>query len=135
MPDGLSLFLPVSIILAVSLIIWQLYIHGYAATQCMAAVLFVCSMRRDRCTASFSYCNGTMRRVLPLRRGGSFTFALESAVDKGGVRVEIQDRHKMPLLVLDESHPTGRIELQKGERCFLFLHFKKAAGRLTLSWD
>ena len=59
----------------------------------------------------------------------------EDAERKGSVTMELLNSQKQPLLLLDETHPTGSIAVEKGQRYQLVFHFQSATGEYSLQMD
>ena len=101
------------------------------------AVAFIGFMGRmdNRCKATMVSCNGWMKRVLCFREEREYHFKLDYRINKGTFHIEIQNKSKEVILVLDEVNREGSIKAEKKERYYLVLKFEDASGEYELSWE
>lgn len=88
-------------------LLYLLYINGIGVINSKSALMYQGCPRvgknRNRIKAKFVFCSGTTKRVICLHPGKKYRFVFSSAITKGSVCVEIRDRQKENLLVLDQQ--------------------------------
>ena len=112
---------------------WLLYQNGLMVLNSKRALSFVGSDRGHR--ASFTACTGTVRRILRFSESKTLRVVFSPVLTKGSVTMELLNSQKQPLLLLDETHPTGSIAVEKGQRYQLVFHFQSATGEYSLQMD
>lgn len=131
------LLLPVLFLFVFGLL-YILYINGIGVINSKAALLYQGCPRvgknKNRLKAKFVSCRGTTKRVILLQPGRVYQFAFSSAVTKGAVWVEIQDKQKDRLWTLDQQHSCARISVEGGGRLYVTTRFAKADGEYELAW-
>ena len=90
---------------------------------------------KNRIKASFTSCRGTVKRVVRLQPGKRYHFVFSSVLTKGTVCVEIRDRKRDNLVVLDQEHPSAILSVEPGDRLYVTTRFTGADGKYELSWD
>lgn len=125
----------IGVVLVVGILFYVLYIYGYMVINAKRAVMFVGSIRGyDSCKASFSSCDGYMKRVMRFTESKTYHFALESELTKGAMSVEILDAGKQKVLELNSIHPGDSLDVQKNERYYIIFRFQMASGKYELRW-
>lgn len=124
------------LILLLAVTLYFLYVNGYMVTSVKRAVKFIApfSGRKQYFKASFSFCDGYVKRVLKFRQSAAYQFVLQSALTKGYISMEITDKNKNRLLLLDSGHSSGEIKADVHKRYYLVSKFENASGRLEPSW-
>ena len=112
---------------------WLMYQNGLMVLSSKRALSFVGSDRGRR--ASFTACTGTVRRILRFSESKTLRVVFSPVLTKGSVTMELLNSQKQPLLLLDETHPTGSISVEKGQRYHLVFHFQSATGEYSLQLD
>ena len=112
---------------------WLLYQNGLMVLNSKRALSFVGSDRGRR--ASFTVCTGTVRRILRFSESKTLRVVFSPVLTKGSVTMKLLNSQKQPLLLLDETHPTGSIAVEKGQRYQLVFHFQSATGEYSLQMD
>ena len=112
---------------------WLMYQNGLMVLSSKRALSFVGSDRGRR--ASFTACTGTVRRILRFSESKTLRVVFSPVLTKGSVTMELLNSQKQPLLQLDETHPTGSIAVEKGQRYHLVFHFQSATGEYSLQMD
>ena len=112
---------------------WLLYQNGLMVLNSKRALSFVGSDRGRR--ASFTACTGTVRRILRFSESKTLRVVFSPVLTKGSVTMELLNSQKQPLLLLDETHLTGSIAVEKGQRYQLVFHFQSATGEYSLQMD
>jgi len=124
-------------VLALMVLFYVSYVNGYMVVNAKKAVAFIGFMGRmdNRCKAKMVSCNGWMKRVLRFREEREYYFKLDYRINKGTFHIEIQNKSKEVILVLDEVNREGSIKAEKKERYYLVLKFEDASGEYELSWE
>ena len=112
---------------------WLMYQNGLMVLNSKRALSFVGSDRGRR--ASFTACTGTIRRILRFSDSKTLRVVFSPVLTKGSVTMELLNSQKQSLLLLDETHPTGSIPVEKGQRYHLVFHFQSATGEYSLQMD
>ncbi len=114
-----------------------LYINGYMVLNVKRAVMFIGSIKRvdNRCGARMASCNGWMKRVVRFREVRKYYFKLEYGITKGDLQIEIQNRKRQVVLLLNEINREGSINVEKNERYYIVLKFKDTTGEYKLYWS
>ena len=112
---------------------WLLYQNGLMVLNSKRALSFVGSDRGRR--ASFTACTGTVRCILRFSESKTLRVVFSPVLTKGSVTMELLNSQKQPLLLLYETHPTGSIAVEKGQRYQLVFHFQSATGEYSLQMD
>ena len=120
-------------VLIIGIVFYLLYINGFLAIQSKRAILYVGSLKGN--SARFSSCTGYSKRVIRFRDSRAYFVVFDSDLTKGDVLVEILNSAKQTVVCLNCNTPNGRINVEKGKRYYLLIHFQSATGRYTLSWD
>ena len=119
--------------LGMGIVMYLLYINGWMILSFKSAVSFAGS--RGGKSASFTGCSGSIRRIVRFSGDGVYTFALESVLSKGSMRVTLLDPDKREILCLSSEQPRGTVVLERKKRYRLVLRFRSATGRYGLRWD
>lgn len=122
------------LIIAAILALVALYEMGYIPFSSKAATIYV-DLHRGK-QVRFKNCNGTVRRMIRLRNGGTYAFRLDSEVAAGTVTISLTKRGaKDAVLVLDASTPSGTITADEGSRYCMHVRFANATGSYRLTWN
>ena len=117
--------------IAAALVFYRLYQSGLMLLSCKSALTFV---GKDRgLSASFTGCNGYIKRILRYPSSRSCVFTLTQHLTAGCMQVEIYGAQKKLLLTLDESHPSGAFLAEANARYTLVFRFHKASGSYELT--
>jgi len=112
---------------------YLLYINGYMVMSRKRALTFIGSQRGKK--ASFTACNGYIRRVFKVKESRKYVFDLDLQLSKGEMQVILLDEGKNEIAWLDESRRTASPELTAGKRYYLVFRFTKASGRYELKYE
>lgn len=121
------------LLLIIGVVFYLLYINGFLTVQSRRAILYVGSLKGN--SARFSSCTGYSKRVIRFRDSRTYCVFFDSELTKGDISAEILNPAKQTVVCLNCNTPTGRINVEKGKRYYLLIHFQSATGRYTLSWD
>ncbi len=120
----------------VVILFYVLYIYGYMVISAKRAMKFIGSIRGyDSCKATFTSCDGYMKRVMRFEENKTYCFKLRTELTKGEVSVEILDSNKQKILELNSVHQSERIDVYKGERYYMVFRFQMASGKYELKWN
>lgn len=124
-------------IFALGGLLYWLYINGYLTVSAKSAVAFVGSMRagQNLCEAVFTSCSGYVMRIVRFRESRDYQFFLAGQTDRGSVIVEVQNRAKLPVLLLDADHRCGTLHPDCKQRYYLVVRFHAASGNFRLQWQ
>lgn len=124
-------------IIGLIILFYIIYINGYMVINAKRAVTFIGSLGRmeNRCKAVIVSCNGWMKRVIRFRQLREYHFKLDYRITEGAFHIEIQNKNKEVILLLDEMNKEGSIKVDKKERYYLVLKFENASGEYELSWE
>ncbi len=127
----------ITIILLIGVLFYVLYINGYMVIKSISAIAFIGSIGRfkNRSKATFLACNGYIKKVIKFKESREYQFIFNCTISKGDIVVEVQNRHKETVLVLDTVHRNGVLDAHCAERYYLILKFKKADGSFELTWS
>lgn len=126
----------ISVVFGVGVLFYVLYIYGYLVLSFKVATKYIGSIRGDdSCKASFTACNGYMKRVMRFEENKTYRFKLKPELTKGEVSVIITDSHNHKLLELNSARLSDSIDVYKGERYYLAFRFESATGNYELSWN
>ncbi|MBQ6934371.1 MAG: hypothetical protein IJN37_08320 [Clostridia bacterium] len=114
-------------------VMYLLYINGYMMLNSKKALTFIGSQRGKK--ASFTACNGWIRRVLRVKESRKYVFDLDLQLSKGEMQVVLLDEGKNEIAWLDESRRTASLELTAGKRYYLVFRFAKATGKYELKYE
>ena len=114
-------------------IMYLLYINGYMVMNNKKALTFIGSQRGNK--ASFTSCNGWMKRVVKFSESRNYAFDLDVKLSKGDMQVELLDEKKQPIMRLDGNNPKAVIEVVAGGRYYLVYRFNKASGNYLLKYE
>lgn len=115
-------------------LIYLLYRNGFAATKCIAAVLFVFRPEKQADSVSLNSCTGWVRHAGRFRQSWTYKFCLDCQLSAGSAEVILLDRQKRELLRLNRDNCTGTIALSGKSRYYLRWEFKNASGTCKLRW-
>lgn len=107
-----------------------LYNQGYMVAKSISAVTFIGSAKGNG--ATFTSCNGYMKRVVKFKTDGTYTFVLDAELSKGDITVELLDSAKQKIMQLNCSNQSETITVVKKMKYYLVINFKSATGRYTL---
>ena len=111
---------------------YLLYINGYMVMSRKRALTFIGSQRGKK--ASFTACNGWMKRVVRFKESRKYVFDLDLQLSKGEMQVELLDG-KDVIIHLDADKPTEYAEITAGKRYYLVFRFAKATGKYELKYE
>lgn len=114
--------------------VYGLYESGLLIIKSRRALTFIGSIRGKRCSATFTSCSGTMRRVVRFGEDQTCRLRLEAELKQGDLAVELLDARKQPVMRLDREHPCMEAQVSKGMRYHLVFRFQSASGRYVLEW-
>lgn len=123
------------IITVVGILFYILYISGYLVINAKKAVMFEGTIRgKSSCKASFTSCDGTLKRIIRFKESKIYHFELISQLSKGELLVEILDSAKQPILRLDGDNQSADINVNAKQRYYMVFIFRAATGKYELSW-
>lgn len=123
----LWIIVPISAVL----LFYRLYQSGLMVLNCKSALTYIGKNRA--LSASFTGCNGYIKRVLRFRAPRTCTLTLKQHLTKGCMQAEVYDAQKNLLLTLDEGCPSGSFHAAPNARYMLVLRFHKADGSYELT--
>jgi len=121
------------LLLIIGIAFYLLYINGFLTAQSKRAVLYIGSLKGN--SAKFSSCTGYTKRVIRFRDSRTYCVVFESVLTGGNVSVEILNSAKQTVTCLNSNTPNDNINVEKGKRYYLVVHFQSATGSYTLSWE
>ena len=122
-------------ILLMSAVFYLLWINGHLIFNRKWAGLFTASFhKKNRFGATFSACNGCVKKVIKFGQKRRYTFSFSCQISQGNVSVCVANQHKETLLHLTPDKTTGWLDVQAKNRYILVLKFEKAAGKIELEW-
>lgn len=114
---------------------YLLYISGYLTLNMKSAIKFTGSIKgADRCSAKFTSCDGTMKRVIRFPSDKAYSFNLDSRLTKGALNVELLNADKETVMVLNENSHSAVVNVQAGKRYYLVFKFDNTSGEYKLNW-
>ena len=113
-------------------VMYLLYINGYMVMSRKRALTFIGSQRGKK--ASFTACNGYIRRVFKVKESRKYVFSLDLQLSKGEMQVELLDG-KDVIIHLDADKPTEYAEITADKRYYLVFRFAKATGKYELKYE
>lgn len=122
----------ISLFAVIGIVMYLLYINGYMMLNNKKALTFIGSQRGRK--ASFSSCDGRMKRVVRFEESRNYAFSLDLQLSKGEMQVELLDG-KDVLIHLDADKPTGCTEITANKRYYLVYRFAKATGKYELKYE
>lgn len=126
----------IGVVLVLGILFYVLYIYGYMVINAKRAVKFIGSIRGyDSCKATFTSCDGYMKRVMRFEENKTYRFKLQSELTRGAMSVEILDSNKQKLLELNSTQLSDSLDVYKGERYYLVVRFQAASGKYELKWN
>ena len=133
LPVWLSICLPVLIVLGVLLVLWQL---GALTVGTNRALWRVGTGRgKNWRSASVGSCTSRTVQLLPPRTGGAYRFALQCALTKGRVWVQLADRSRQVLAELSADGQQAAVELDPRQRYRLTICCEGATGTYRIEWQ
>ena len=125
----LKIILPFIIVFTM---IYLLYMNGLIPITVKSTVMFIGSTKCKK--ATFTSCNGYIKRIVRLEGDRAYTFILDSKLTAGSMSVELIDKNKQTVLQLDEMKKTETVVVQKDMRYTLIIRFHSASGQYELDW-
>ena len=126
----IKLIVPVTLIGA---LMYFLYINGYMVFNNKKALTFIGSQRGNK--ASYTSCNGYMKRVVKFKESRNYAFSLNVKLSKGDMRIELLNDKKQMIMRLDENNPKAAVEVEADRRYYLVYRFDKASGNYELKYE
>ncbi len=121
------------LILCVPLILYILYIRGYAPISIKRAMMFLGRRKNNMLGASCTACSGFIQYAMPLEQGKKYKFDFESEVTDGNITVEIL--HKGRTVYTFSGKSRHKImEIEKGIYA-VKTRYNKASGVYTFVWS
>lgn len=120
-----------SLILAAA---YLLYRSRIATTKCISAALFIFRRSKSAANVTVSGCSGWAGHTLRLDGGRTYEFHLDAQISTGEAHVYLLDKENNRLLSLDPYLSTGSVSPGESRRYYLRWEFKRASGKLSLSW-
>lgn len=116
---------------------YLLYINGFLVIRSITALVFQAfgPQWKTRPWARVRSCTGYARKVLKFEQSREYQFSFRPKVSRGSITVEVQNRDKKPILILDEENPRGVLQVKKSERYYLVVRFHKATGEFEMNWE
>ena len=87
-----------------------LYNTGYMVINAKSAVSFVGSTKGTG--ATFTSCNGYLKRIIRFKEGGTYHFFLYAELSKGDMSVELLDSGKQNIMKLDRLKNCASITVE-----------------------
>ena len=107
-----------------------LYNSGYMVVKSLSAVTFIGSPKGTG--ASFSSCNGYMKRIVRFRESGTRDYYLDAELSKGDIFVELLDSDKQSIMKLNRENNQASITVESKKKYYFVVNFKSATGRYSL---
>lgn len=120
----------VLLIIALTGVFVFLYNQGYMVVKSYSAVIFIGSTKGTG--ASFTSCNGYLKRIVRFKADGMYTFLLDAELSKGDLSVELLDSAKQKILQLNCVNRRASVTVEKRQKYYLVVNFKSATGRYAL---
>ena len=114
-------------------VIYLLYMNGFIPITVKSAVMFIGSRKCKK--ATFTSCNGYMKRIIKLEKDRDYYFKLDTRLTGGRMSVELIDKNKQIVLRLDEDHNIIMFDSNYTGRYTLMIRFHSATGEYKLKWD
>ncbi len=114
-------------------VMYLLYTGGYMVMNNKKALTFIGSQRGNK--ASFTSCNGWMKRVVKFKESRNYAFDLDVKLSKGDMQIELLDEKKQLIMRLDGDNPKAVIEVASDRRYYLVYRFTKASGNYELKYE
>ena len=114
---------------------YLLYVNGYMIINAKRAVMFVGSIRGNgKCKASFSTCDGYMKRVIRFKENKTNNFNLKCQLSTGTLFVELLDSNKQKIMNLNNNYQSANINVERNKKYYLVFKFQSVTGNYELSW-
>lgn len=107
-----------------------LYSRGYMIVKSYSAISFIGSSKGTG--ATFTSCNGYLKRIIRFKEGGTYHFFLDAELSKGDMSVELLDFGKQNIMKLDRLKNSVSITVESKKKYYLVVNFKTATGRYSL---
>lgn len=126
----------VTIFISMPVLFYLLWINGYMVLKVKRAAVFVGSLKRgNKCEATFSSCDGYVKKVIKFKESRGYTFNLDCDVSKGSLHVIVENKNREILLDMTPTMKTDLLAVEEKCRYYLVLKFEKAEGKFKLQWD
>ncbi len=124
------------VFLLFGLLFYLLYINGYISLRTVSTLYFFGSANLYRnCSAKFTRCSGSIKRILKFNDTRLVTFTFDSNINEGSVDLFILNKDKETVLTLNSDNPTGTLTIQAKERYYIKIKFCRASGNYKLNWE
>ena len=124
------------ILIVLSGVFYLLYSNGYMVVSKKRALMFVGSIRGLRnCKATFTSCNGHMRRVVRFRESRVYAFTLHTELTAGEMTMELLDSDKKVIMELNSEKQMGSVDINCKKRYYLVFRFQTASGSYEFQWE
>ena len=128
----IKVLISVAIIIAV---VYILYLNGFASLGNKKSIMFLgrYNSSKNEYSASFKSCTGQVKRVIRFKEAQNVTFTLDTVLEKGTVKANINNSKGQNILILNNENPHITVDVTAG-KYFITLEFYKAYGKCTLSY-
>lgn len=132
-------FLVTAAAAALLLLFYGLYRQGLAVINTKTALLYLGTPRlgknRNCLQATFTACNGSVRRVLRLSKYKTYRFSFSAATTKGSVWVEMYGKDGELAARLSNEQPNVTLYTGEATGYRVSTRFASADGRYKLTWE
>ena len=123
-------------LLVLGAIFYLLYMNGYMIVNRKRALMFVGRMRgTNSCKATFTSCNGHMRRVVRFKQSRLYAFTLHTELTAGEMTMELLDSDKKVIMELNSENQMGSVDINCKKRYYLVFRFQTASGSYEFQWE
>ena len=128
-----------AIVVLVGALGYWLYTHGVLTAKTQLAWFYrgSASFGRDEgcIRVTCSGCSGINKRVIQLEQGQAVRFVLSQNLNRGRVRLRVQDREGGVDFHLDNDHPCETVSAAHSGSFSVTVKLKQADGSFELHWD
>ncbi len=122
------------IILAIiGLIYYLLYINGILIMQSKRAIRFM--GKNKGMAATFTSCDGQIKRVIKFPKTQRYTFVLKSELSKGQMNAVLLDDKRKQLFCLSQGDHVKSLDIESGKRYYLVFTFRSASGKYEFDFQ
>lgn len=113
-------------------IYYLLYINGVIAMSSKKAIRFIGKDKGMK--ATFTSCEGQIKRVIKFPRSKRLTFVLNSELTKGQMNVVLMDDKRKQLFCLSAGDRVKSLDIEADKRYYLMFTFKGASGKYEFKY-
>lgn len=100
---------------------------------CKSDTIFMGQKYKNKHITSVKSCSGYIKFVIKFKESSTYSFENEIQLIQGAINIEILDKNKNVILLINNENTTKTLMIDKSKRYYIKINYVRATGKHVIS--